>query len=260
MTGLQDADALDVHVYVAPVSAASSESDRRRDEGLLSDEEREKWKSFRRDSDRDLYVVSHALLRRALSLHSSILPEDWRFVREEHDRPVLAPLHGSALRFSLTHTIGLAACAITKSVEIGLDAEDTSRIVAIDDVAKVVFDVEELENLAGLGLVERKRRFFELWTLKEAYLKARGFGLSRDPRLLGFRLGESGQVNVRFDPFLADDPSRWSFAFAASSGQYCLAAAIRLGDVAQLARIRWHSTLSGTEVVETGQTMLGSGV
>ena len=98
------------------------------------------------------------------------LPSAWRFEPEQHGRPrIVAP--STSLYFSLSHTRGLAACAIGVDLELGLDVEDTTRGAPVE-VANRWFAPEELAELNALAPAEQSDRFFVYWTLKEAYIKA----------------------------------------------------------------------------------------
>src|SRR2546421_10271518 len=89
---------------------------------LLDQEERARAARFHFEQDRSMYIGAHALLRRALSRHAAVHPSAWRFEPEQHGRPrIVAP--STSLYFSLSHTRGLAACAIGVDLELGLDVE-----------------------------------------------------------------------------------------------------------------------------------------
>src|SRR3954469_18866541 len=104
-------DGASVHVYYAPASSWSDAAvvDAR---ALLDAEEEERAARFHFDVDRRMYVGAHALLRRALSRHAPFEPASWRFVTRSHGRPEIAA-PASRLRFSLSHTRRLVACAVT---------------------------------------------------------------------------------------------------------------------------------------------------
>lgn len=130
--------------------------------------------------DRRLFVAAHALLRSALSACAqAIPPEAWTFTTTPHGRLELAPPH-DGLRFNLSHTEGLVACVVVRDVDCGVDVERTDR----RDVALLSASVlapPERRTLAALPEPARPGRFLRYWTLKEAYVKARGLGLSLEP-------------------------------------------------------------------------------
>jgi len=145
---------------------------------LLDASEKAYADRFRFAADRDAYVAAHALLRTMLSRHVSIAPAEWRFGKAEGGKPVLDPAQAPAgLHFSLTHTRGLAACAVGRSHALGIDAE-VWREPAPIELAERYFAAVEARLLANLAPDERSSAFYRLWTLKEAYLKATGQGLA----------------------------------------------------------------------------------
>jgi 4'-phosphopantetheinyl transferase len=176
----------------------------------LSDEERERHARFRFESDRDIYLVAHALVRRMLARVTGAPPESFAFVAGEHGRPeISAPELARTVRFNLSHTHGLVACAVTRAADIGVDVEYVERKVEVMSVANHVFSPVEVAGLIALGGEAQRERFFELWTLKEAYIKAIGKGLSAPLRAITFDPAEPDPVPVRFGPEVADADARW---------------------------------------------------
>jgi 4'-phosphopantetheinyl transferase len=176
---------------------------------LLSEDERQRLARFKFERDRRLFLMAHALLRVTLSRYANVEPCAWQFRAGSYGRPEIAH-PPSRLRFSLSHTPGLAACAIILDREIGLDVEDTSRGAPID-VAERFFSPMEARQVHSAPLKARATRLFQYWTLKEAYIKARGMGLSLP--LDRFTMYEDAEDTWRitFEPPLNDDPGRWQF-------------------------------------------------
>lgn len=164
-------------------------------EALLSADELRRCRGFRFESDRRLYLVSHALLRTVLAREIGIEPRVLNFSYDARGRPELHPKHGSVLRFSLSHTRGCAALAVTERCDVGVDVETLARNDFEMAVARRFFGTIELKALEAIADAElRTQRFFLLWTLKEAFLKATGRGLS-------------APVDVQFD--LNAEPPLW---------------------------------------------------
>lgn len=183
-----------------------------RDELLafLGDEERVRHARFRFESDRDIYLVAHALTRRMLGRVIGVPSGALEFAAGEHGRPELvAPEAARGFRFNLSHTHGLVACSVTRGADIGVDVEYAERRVDILGVARQVFSPVEVAGLATLSGTEQRERFFELWTLKEAYIKAIGKGLSAPLRSITFDPAQPDPVPVTFGPDVADDSGRW---------------------------------------------------
>lgn len=133
---------------------------------------------------------SRDFLREALSQHSEVPPAEWSFRLNHRGRPELAePFDATGIGFSVSHTAGLLAVAVGLG-ELGVDVERATARRPIARIAEDFFAPPEIALLESLPEAQRPPRFFDLWTLKEAYMKARG---------LGFAV-ELHSFTVEFDP------------------------------------------------------------
>lgn len=196
---------------------------------ILTEQEVDSCFAFHRDEDRCRAFVTRALLRETLSRYAPVRPEAWEFSLGSHGKPAIAGPAGLRLRFNLSHTGGLVACALTLDDDIGVDLEDMTRELDPLELAEHVFSREEITALRALAPDAQRRRFFESWTLKEAYLKARGLGLALDPQSVSFDLYEGGHARARFPREMEDSPSSWSFAVLNTHSEHVLAIATRNG-------------------------------
>jgi phosphopantetheinyl transferase len=146
---------------------------------ILSAEERERCARFIRPADCARYAQSHVFLRETLSRFADVAPADWQFTRGEFGRPAIAgPVAGVGIEFNLSHTVDWAACIVTRGTPCGIDIERIRPIQHLLDIARARFAPEEFRALKELDAIARPRRFFELWTEKEAWVKANGRGLT----------------------------------------------------------------------------------
>src|SRR4029077_10088855 len=149
---------------------------------ILSPDERERSLRIRRAADRHRFVASHAFVRLALSHHCTVEAWRWRFDRNAEGKPyVVTPNLPQAPIFSLSHTEGMAACLIGLSAQIGVDVEKLAYHRDHRGIASLILADREQQNLRGCFEEDWTTRFFEYWTLKEAYAKARGLGLHLRP-------------------------------------------------------------------------------
>ncbi len=194
--------------------------------GLLSPEERGKQRRFHFERHRRQYLVSHALVRLTLSRYAPVRPEAWSFVTNEYGCP---RVEGEALglRFNLSHTDGMAMVAVANNVDVGVDVEDTERPGETVALADRFFAPSEVAELRALEVVRQRERFFEYWTLKEAYIKARGMGLSIPLEQFAFELQPGQPPRISFDPRLVDEPDGWQFAQFRPSARHQAAVAVR---------------------------------
>ena len=230
----------EVHVWLRELPPSPSPGVLAAAEALLSSAERERAARFRFDRQRDAYFLSHALVRTTLSRYAAVAPEAWEFVTEEGGRPRLAgPAGAPALRFNLSHGEELAACAVAAEVAVGVDVEAAARVRQPLEIAERYFAREEVAAIAAREGAARLACFLEHWTLKEAYLKARGEGLALP--LDRVRFAPAGpRVEVAFDPELEDDPAHWQFALSEPApGQRLAVAVQRPGREDLTVRLRW---------------------
>lgn len=189
---------------------------------LLDAHEREREQRLRRSADRRRNLAARALVRTLLSRHAPVAPEAWRFGTEAHGRPHVVAPQPAPIEFNIAHSADLVVLGIAAGRALGVDVEHAGR--HSDTVAlERYFAPSEHAALRVLSAKERRRRFFELWTLKESYLKARGVGLRMPLRECAFELSEPGRVRLSVRGASADEAARWAFAQFTLRGQYTLA-------------------------------------
>lgn len=197
---------------------------------LLGPEERERHARFHFERHRREYLAAHALLRLTLSRYASVSPRAWTFSVGPRGRPeVSGPGGAPPLRFNLSHTEGLVACAVTSGTDVGVDVEHVARRRDVLALARQVCAPDELHDLQARSDPERAGRFFDYWTLKEAYAKACGDGLSLPLQSVAYRLEGEGRVGVVFHPPVEDDPADWWFTSLHPTPTHCAALAVRSG-------------------------------
>ena len=143
--------------------------------------ERTRLARFAFPQDRLQFAAGHSLVRAALTRRLGAPPERWAFTAGPWGRPELrapAGQPGAGLGVSLSRRRGLVACALGP-LALGVDVEDTRR--PVEGVAEAICTPAELAHLAALAPARRAVGLFALWTLKEAWLKALGTGLSQAP-------------------------------------------------------------------------------
>ena len=204
------ADSRRIDLWCTYISEIAGDSLWPRYDALLSPDERARQARFRFARDQRRYLVTRALVRTVLSRYAAVQPEDWAFSAGPRGRPeISAPWPAPALEFNISHSADLVMLGVTSGRTLGIDTES---IAARDaDIAGLdrYFAPEESAALLALAPGERRRRFFELWTLKESYIKARGMGLAIALDAFRFDLiGEHG-LSLHMRPELADSPRCW---------------------------------------------------
>jgi 4'-phosphopantetheinyl transferase len=191
---------------------------------LLSRDELARAAGFAVEPARQRYIVTRALLRLSLSRYADVAPEAWAFAHGTHGKPRLDGAQAAlGLCFNVSHSAGLVACAIASS-DVGIDVQNTARVPPARVRERYLAPVER-EALVGLPDSERDARFFEYWTLKEAYVKARGLGFSLPLAQIGFELRPSG-VSLSLGLGCPDDGRRFWLKTWRVSGEHRMALAL----------------------------------
>jgi 4'-phosphopantetheinyl transferase len=147
----------------------------------LSPQEVERARSFRFERDRDRYIVEHGILRSLLAGYVGVEPQAIVFRSGAHGKPYLSGVDGPSLpHFSLSSSDGRAAFAFSRSAGIGVDIEKIRGIEEMESIAHRHFTPNERDLVLSGTKEQRERRFYRVWTRKEAVLKAHGIGLLRE--------------------------------------------------------------------------------
>jgi 4'-phosphopantetheinyl transferase len=183
----------EVHVWRA--SLAAPEHTMQGFQCILEEEEVARAALFRFEKDRNHWIVARGILRILLSRYVNIAPGQLRFGSNAYGKPFLVfPALSPQLQFSVSHSQDLALYAFAYNRQVGIDVEYKRADVNYEALAKVSFSPDEQARLHSLPYDQKQEAFFNCWTRKEAYIKARGKGFSISPN----------QFDVSFSP---DEPA-----------------------------------------------------
>jgi 4'-phosphopantetheinyl transferase len=213
---------------------------------MMSADERARHDRFVFAADRLLFLQTRGMVRTILSRYTGVSPDACAFLVEPGGRPSLAGDAGRGIDFNVSHTRGLIALAVASSVRatdehgftratdehgftrisgrVGIDVEGVERAWS-DGVPNRFFAPAESAALDALPPSERQVRFYECWTVKEAYLKARGLGLALP--LDGFAVGfpPKAPPTIAFTS-IDDRAERWQLSLMEPCAGFRLALAI----------------------------------
>ncbi|HEX5338151.1 MAG TPA: 4'-phosphopantetheinyl transferase superfamily protein [Gallionella sp.] len=203
----------EVHLWLCELGDAIPPDLHDKCEKLLSPDEVARMERFYFEKHRSHFLISHAFLRIVLSRYQGCSPASIAYSFNEYGKPFLQADAGqSGISFNLSHTDGLACCAIAKDGDVGVDVECLDRLTKGDEIGKQFFAPEEFADMMAIDNEEtRKERFLHLWLLKEAFIKAKGTGLSLPLDLFCFNFPGYGEIGVSFAPRLAESPEDWHF-------------------------------------------------
>jgi 4'-phosphopantetheinyl transferase len=174
---------------------------------ILSEDEISRANRFHFARDRNHYIVARGLLRRLLAAYLGVGSSELQFLYTDRGKPYLEETQRSSINFNLAHSHDMAIYAFSRGRELGVDLEFIREELAGEKIAERFFSRWEISALRSLPAELRKQAFFNCWTRKEAYIKARGEGLSmpldefdvslapREPAALLKNHKDSGEVS-----------------------------------------------------------------
>jgi 4'-phosphopantetheinyl transferase len=172
------------------------------------------------------FIVGRGVLRAILARYLGASPHTLRFGYTEYGKPFLVGQDQQWLSFNLSHSGGLALCAVVRERAIGVDIESIRRDMEHESIAERFFSPAEQRVLRALPSSLRPQAFFDCWTRKEAYIKAHGEGLSLplDQFSVSLAPGEpAGLLHTDGDP---SEATRWSLRELAPGPDYAAALAV----------------------------------
>ncbi|MBV8806534.1 MAG: 4'-phosphopantetheinyl transferase superfamily protein [Sinobacteraceae bacterium] len=245
----------EAHIWYAWTADCDTPALRAYYRSLLNEEECARLERFAFEYLKLEYLATRALCRTVLSAYASVSPAHWQFEANSYGRPEIATSGTPApLRFNLSNARSLVACVVTREVDAGIDVEELDRRGETVSIANHYFSPLELHALHALPPERQRHRFFELWTLKESYIKARGMGLSIPLDQFSFCL-EAPPISVILDPRLGDIATDWQFQLYRLSDRHLVAVCIRraqppdfrihIREVVPDTRLRWRNAPCG---------------
>lgn len=188
---------------------------------LLSEEERARAARFRFPKDQQQFTITRALLRLLLGRYLHLSPAALRFGYGAQGKPWLLEAHNTpqSLRFNLAHSGDLILYAVRQERELGIDVEFIRAETSYETIAEQFFAPAEVAALRALPLAEQPQAFFNIWTRKEAFIKARGDGLSFP--LDGFAVSLDAQLPVALEVYqFPRESKRWKLYHLVPKAQY----------------------------------------
>ena len=184
----------------------------------LSEAEQARLKRLRSPQAALRLLLGRVLMRGVLCRYLHIPnPQALPLVAEAGGKPALASASAdeAGLIFNLSHSQRKVLLAVAMmpdaQVSLGVDIEWMRRQRRVSRIAGRYFAEDECSGLLSLPEPQRLERFYTLWTLKEAYIKARGLGLALPLQQFAFSLGGSGLLTARFNPTLPNHSGHWRF-------------------------------------------------
>jgi 4'-phosphopantetheinyl transferase len=199
---------------------------RARAEHLLAAQDRGRFDRFRHEPDRLMFLLGRAMAKSMVGRSLGVGPAAWEWHEGPHGRPeVRDPM--CPIRFSVAHSAGLVVCAVAHSRDVGVDVEDLQRRPPDPLVVTRYCSPREAAEIHGAS-TEWPARFLSYWTLKEAYLKARGLGISVTLSDIEFTLN-GAEPRIAFHGSLSGTDNHWRFHLERIGDRYLMALAASAG-------------------------------
>lgn len=215
---------------------------------VLSAEELARWRGYKFDRSKREYLATHALARAALSQRLGALPASLCFQTDSFGKPSLDP--ESELQFNLSNSAELVVCLVAANRALGVDVEPFARAQSVLEVAPRMFSPLELVQLKSLPIHQQLRRSLQLWTLKEAYIKARGMGFRLPLQSFSFIFEEPESIQLQLEPILNDDAPRWSFCLV-EHAEHCIAMMVESLSTPHLHTLEARPPLASPRPIDT---------
>ena len=199
--------------------------------GWLTPIESERYQRYSFDHHRKQFLLGRMLIRKTLSQYAQILPDQWKFVENDYGKPAIDKAQqGDGLFFNLSHSGDRLVLAIARNEALGVDIESSNKARRVVKISDRYFSAAEVEGLFAQEEAEQLSRFYDLWTLKEAYIKACGLGLAIPLQQFSFSFPSAYRVRVDFSKERNDDESAWQFWQIDPGGPFKMGLAVKSGN------------------------------
>ena len=214
-----------VEVWYASTADALADATRvERALGWLSAAERVRFDRYRHEADRGMFLLGRVMARALVGRALGVAPDAWSWGEGPRGRPSIASPVGTPLSFNIAHSAGLVVCALSTDGDVGVDVEYRLRPPVDARMVRRYCAPAEVADIERRGPDGWRDQFLKYWTLKEAYLKARGLGIAVPLADLSFTIGDDG-IHLECRSTSAGSGDDWTFLLAESGDAHFLAAA-----------------------------------
>jgi 4'-phosphopantetheinyl transferase len=213
--------------YARTTDVLEDDARRERARRWLSPADGVRHERYRFPADRDMFLVGRVMARALVGRALGIGPQEWEWREGPRGRPEIAdPDAHRRVSFNIAHSAGLVVCAVSNDGTVGVDVEHRLRPPVDARMVRRYCAPGEIDDIERQGPAAWQDQFLKYWTLKEAYLKARGLGIAVHLSDLCFTLGADAIRLERLDSLSADDDHEWAFVLDGSSPSHYVAAAV----------------------------------
>jgi 4'-phosphopantetheinyl transferase len=227
----------EIHLWRAPLDLAQSRAVVL--QAILNAEEQARASRFRFDRPRCDFIIARSVLRIILSRYLDIDPRHLEFQYGAHGKPELAVPQQKWLQFSLAHSGGWVLYGMACERPIGIDLEEIRPVASLEKLVEQFFAPAEYAVFAGLPWQQKLSSFYSAWTRKEAYVKARGLGMSLPLNQYAVTVAPETVPALIIDEKGPVSEDLWSFLDVEVAPGYAAALAVR-GSMEYVSQWHWH--------------------
>lgn len=180
---------------------------------VLTEADLARFERFHFDADKYQLLLTRVLLNKLLGdYYPTVASNSWQFTANSYGKPIVSSAELSSEEqpsFNISNSGDHIVIALSLWPRLGVDIEGRSRVRLIEKIAQRYFSPSEIEALMALPAAARQHRFYQLWTLKEAYIKACGMGLAIPLDHFSYRFDKERGIDLQFVPQRDDDPDEW---------------------------------------------------
>lgn len=200
-------------------------------DGWLSKQDQQRVERYQFLEHKKQLLMGRFLLRTVLSRYAQVAAGEWRFETNKFGKPFIASAlletMAEPLYFNLSHSQNKLVLAISRHQLLGVDIEYGLKQRRVEKIANRYFSSAEVKGFEVLEAEQIQTRFYDLWSLKEAYIKACGLGLAIPLDHFSFSFEGKNKVEIKFDKQRIDDPTLWQFWQIESEPGYHLSLAVK---------------------------------
>ncbi len=216
----------EIHLWYQSQDVCLTQSQTQQCLSKLSPEEQKIFATIISSAKKKEYLLTRKLVRNVLSRYANVKPFDWQFTKNKYGCPQIKNHLEFGLTFNISHCSGLIVCAVALTCELGVDVELVKENQDLIDLAKNNFSANEFKKLKNLTGKVLAKKFFEVWTLKEAYIKARKLGLSLSTKLFSFEV-ESKKIQLVTQKDIDTNTDKWQFITKSIAATHQVSIAVR---------------------------------
>jgi 4'-phosphopantetheinyl transferase len=219
----------EIHLWLIDEQAVEAANVLRDYHAVISADENQRLSAINSSKRKQQFLITRVALRYILSFYLvDLLPLDIRFTVNKFGKPALEE-DFNHLQFNVSHTDGKVLIGVANKRALGVDIEYMNKSRNILKIAEHYFHSKEwnvsLMQHNSISDHEQVRRFYKLWTLKEAFIKAEGRGFFLATDLFYFEDCHSHKPKLVFTSLGLYSTKSWQFEHAFLASNYSLSVA-----------------------------------